>query len=198
MSEPRDGRPFGIIGIFATPEAVTAAARQFRTLGFRALEAYTPYSVDGLDEAVRPGRRAWLPVVIFAGAIVGALIGYLLQYWDEAVSYPINVGGRPYNSWPAFIVSTFELTVLCAITAGFFGLLLGCRLPRLYHPIFAAAGFERASEDRFVLCVGASDPSFEPGQVRRLLERHGAERVEEVPAEGSAEQPGAAPAEVPG
>ena len=130
--------------------------------------------------------------MIFAGGVGGALIGYLVQYWAEAVSYPINVGGRPYNSWPAFIVSTFEMTVLCALAAGFFAFLLGCRLPRLYHPIFAAPGFERASEDRFVLYVGASDHSS--GHVRRILERHGAERVEEVPAEGSAQ----APAEVPG
>ncbi len=184
-----DGGPYGVIGIFATPKAVTAAAQQFRTLGFHALEAYTPYSVDGLDEAVRPGRRAWLPPVIFAGGVGGALIGYLVQYWAEAVSYPLNVGGRPYNSWPAFIVSTFEMAVLCALAAGFFALLLSCRLPLLYHPIFAAPGFERASEDRFVLCVGAGDPSFEPGLVRRILERHGAERVEEVPAAGYAEVP---------
>jgi len=176
-----EGRLFGLIGIFVTPEAATAAARQFRSLGFHALEAYTPYPVDGLDEAVRPGRRAWLPPVIFAGALAGALFGYALQYWAEAVSYPINVGGRPYNSWPAFTVSTFELTVLCAVAAGFFAFLAGCRLPLLYHPIFAAPGFERASKDRFVLCVGAADPSFEPDHVRRILERHGAERVSEVP-----------------
>jgi hypothetical protein len=194
VSEGREGRPFGVIGIFAAPEALIAAAQQFRAQGFRALEAYTPYAVDGLDEAVRPARRAWLPAVIFAGGVGGALIGYLVQYWAEAVSYPLNVGGRPYNSWPAFIVSTFEMTVLCALAAGFFAFLLGCRLPRLYHPIFAAPGFERASEDRFVLCIGASDPSFEPGHVRRILERHGAERVEEVPAEGYA----GVPAEVPG
>lgn len=112
-----------------------------------------------------------------------------MQYWAEAVSYPLNVGGRPYNSWPAFIVSTFEMAVLCALAAGFFGFLLGCRLPLLYRPIFAAPGFERASEDRFVLYVGAGDPSFEPGLVRRILERHGAERVEEVPAAGYAEVP---------
>lgn len=185
-----DRPPLDLIGIFATPEGVTAAARQFRALGFRSLEAYTPYPVDGLDEAVRPGRRAWLPPVIFAGAVAGALLGYLLQYWDEAVSYPINVGGRPYNSWPAFIVSTFELTLLCAVAAGFFAFLAGCRLPLLYHPIFAAPGFERASEDRFVLWVGARDPSFEPDHVRRIFERHGAERVAEVPAEVPAGVPG--------
>jgi hypothetical protein len=177
-----EGRPFGLIGVFTTPEAVTAAARQFHSLGFRAVEAYTPYPVDGLDEAVQPERRNWLPAVIFAGAVAGALFGYLLQYWAEAVSYPINVGGRPYNSWPAFTVSTFELTVLCAVAAGFFGLLIGCRLPLLYHPIFAAPGFERASEDRFILCIGTHDPSFEPEHVRRILDRHGAERVAEVPA----------------
>ena len=178
MSEPP---LFGVVGIFATPGAVIAAARQFHSLGFRALEAYSPYPVDGLDEAVGPRLRAWLPPVIFAFGVAGALFGYLLQYWDEAVSYPINVGGRPYNSWPAFIVSSFELTVLFALAGGFCAFLARCRLPLLYHPIFAAPGFERASRDRFALCVGARDPSFELDHVRRILERYGAERVAEVP-----------------
>jgi hypothetical protein len=172
---------FGIVGVFATAEAVIEAARQFRSLGFRALDAYTPYPVDGLDELVRPGRRSWLPLVIFAAAVAGAALGYFIQYWAEAVSYPVNVGGRPYNSWPAFVVSGFEITVLFAMAAGFFGLFAACRLPRLYHPIFSAPGFERVSRDRFILCVGASDPSFEPEHIGRSFRRLGAERVFEVP-----------------
>jgi Protein of unknown function (DUF3341) len=173
---------FGIIGVFDTPERVMEAARQLRSLGFRAVEAYTPYPVDGLDEVMGTRRRTLLPVLIFAGGIVGAVWGYFIQYWDEALNYPINVGGRPHNSWPAFIVSTFEFAVLFAIAAAFFGLLAACRLPRLYDPIFAADEFERASRDRFVLCVAARDPSFEPRWIRRILERHGAERIAEVPA----------------
>lgn len=172
---------FGVVGSFASADALTEATRQLRSLGFRELEAYTPYPVEGLDEVLRPGHRIWLPLVIGIGALFGAVWGYFIQYWDEALNYPINVGGRPYNSWPAFIVGDFEFTVLCAIAAGFFGLLAFCRLPRLYHPIFAAPEFERASVDRFFLCVEACDPSFEPQRIRRIFERHGAERVAELP-----------------
>ena len=171
---------FGIAGVFATPEAAMAAARQLRSLGFRAIEAYTPYPVEGFDELLRPGRRSWLPLLIFAGGVVGAGFGYFIQYWAEVLSYPLNVGGRPHNSWPAFVVSTFELTVLFALATGFFAFLAACRLPRLYHPIFTTIEFERASRDRFVLCVGAGDPSFELEHVRRILRRNGAERLAEA------------------
>ncbi|MFZ3238115.1 MAG: DUF3341 domain-containing protein [Stellaceae bacterium] len=172
---------FGIIGVFATPEAVKDAARHLRSLGFRAVEAYTPYPVEGLDQLLRPGRQMMLPLAMFAGALFGAAWGYFIQYWDEALNYPINVGGRPHNSWPAFIVGTFEFMLLCAIAAGLFALLASCRLPRLYHPLFNVVEFDRASVDRFVLCVEARDPSFETAHLRRIFERFGAERVAEVP-----------------
>ena len=174
--------PFGIIGIFETPGGIKDAARHLRSLGFRAIEAYTPYPVEGLGELIQPGRKAGLPLLMFAAAVIGAAWGYFIQYWDEVIDYPINVGGRPHNSWPAFVVSGFEFMLLVTIAAGFFALLAWCRLPRLYHPIFNAAEFERASLDRFVLCVEARDPSFEPHMIRRVLERFGAERVREVPA----------------
>jgi hypothetical protein len=174
--------PFGIIGVFETPEGIKDAARHLRALGFRAVEAYTPYPVEGLGELIQPGRKVGLPLLMFAAAVIGAAWGYFIQYWDEVIDYPLNVGGRPHNSWPAFVVSSFEFMLLITITAGLFLLLASCRLPRLYHPIFNAAGFERASLDRFVLCVEARDPSFEPKMIRRVLERFGAERVREVPA----------------
>src|SRR5437764_15405270 len=119
---------FGLTGSFASSDALTAAARQLRSLGFREVEAYTPYPVEGLDEVLRPRRRMWLPLVIFLGAVFGVVCGYFIQYWDEVLDYPINVGGRPYNSWPAFTVGSFELMVLFAVAAGFFGLLAFCRL----------------------------------------------------------------------
>lgn len=171
---------YGLTGSFASAEAVTDAARQLRSLGFRQIEAYTPYPVEGLNELLHPGRHIGLPLVIGLGALFGGVWGYFIQYWDEALNYPINVGGRPYNSWPAFTVGAFEFTVLCAIAAAFFGLLAFCGLPRLYHPIFAAPEFERSSVDRFFLCVEARDPSFEPQRVRRIFERYGAEHVAEV------------------
>ncbi|HLH92205.1 MAG TPA: DUF3341 domain-containing protein [Xanthobacteraceae bacterium] len=171
---------FGVIGMFDTPAAVKDAAVRLRERGFRAFEAYTPYPVEGLDEIVHPGRRLFLPLLIFAGAILGAAGGYWIQYWDEAVNYPLIVGGRPYNSWPAFIVSTFEIMVLMAVTAGFFGLIAKSRLTRLYHPIFAASGFERASRDRFFICVEKRDPRFDAASIRDVLHELGAQDIQEI------------------
>jgi hypothetical protein len=172
---------FGIIGVFETPQAIKDAARHLRSLGFRTMDAYTPYPVEELNELLRPERRFVLPLVMFAAAVIGGAWGYFIQAWDEVLNYPINVGGRPHNSWPAFIVGAFEFMLLVTIAAGLFALLVSCRLPRLYHPIFNADAFGRASVDRFVLCVEARDPSFEPEHLRRIFERFGAERVAEVP-----------------
>ncbi|MBV8333978.1 MAG: DUF3341 domain-containing protein, partial [Alphaproteobacteria bacterium] len=150
------------------------------SLGFVRVEAYSPYPVEGIGELIHPGRKAFLPLLMFAAAVAGACWGYFIQWWDEAWDYPLNVGGRPHNSWPAFTVGGFEFTALCAIAAGFFGFLAFCRLPRLYHPVLNAPEFERASVDRFLLCVEARDPSFEPQRIRRVFERSGAEHVSEV------------------
>lgn len=173
---------FGVIAVFDTPEAVKQAAARLRASGFRRFEAYTPYPVEGLGQIIHPGSRIFLPILMFVAAIVGAAGGYWIQYWDEAVNYPLNVGGRPFNSWPAFIVATFEIMLLITVTAGFFGLLLKSRLPQLYHPIFEAQGFERASRDRFVLCLEAADPAFDAATARRVFEQFGAEDIEEVHA----------------
>ncbi len=173
---------FGVLAVFETPEAVRAAAAHLRRAGFRAFEAYTPYPVEGLDEAIHPGRRTFLPLVMFVGAVVGAAYGFWIQYWDEALNYPLNVGGRPYNSWPAFVVSAFEFMLLISVTAGLVGMLAASRLPRLHHPIFEATSFARASRDRFVICIEAADPGFDPDSVRRMFVELGAERIEEVRA----------------
>ncbi len=173
---------FGIVALFDTPEAVKNAAAHLRQSGFRSFEAYTPYPVEGLGEIIRPGPKPFLPLLMFVGAILGAAWGYWLQYWDEVFNYAINVGGRPYDSWPAFIVSAFEFMLLIAVTAGFFGLLAASQLPKLYHPIFEVKIFERASRDRFVICIEATDPQFDAASIRAAFERLGAQGVEEVRA----------------
>ncbi len=178
MSEP----PLGIIAVFETPAAMREAALRLREVGLRAVEAYTPYPVEGLEAVTPRGSPVLLPLLIAAGAVIGAFCGYMIQYWDEVVGYPLNVGGRPYNSWPAFIVATFEIMLLMAVTAGFFGLLAKSRLPQLYHPIFEAKAFERASRDRFVICLEATDPAFDAAAVRRVFEELGADEIEEVRA----------------
>jgi hypothetical protein len=173
---------FGIIAVFRTPDQVTSAATELHQSGYRAFEVYTPYAVEGLDRIVDPGSKTFLPLLMFAGAVLGAALAYWIQYWDEAVNYPLNVGGRPYNSWPAFAVSTFEFMLLAAVTAGFLGMLAASGLPRLYHPIFEARAFERASRDRFVICIEAADPRFNAASINTLFEELGAERIEEVRA----------------
>ena len=173
---------FGVIGVFRTPDAVKGAAARLRESGYRAFEAYTPYPVEGLQEIVRPGPRLLLPLMMFGGALFGAAFGYWIQYWDEVLDYPLNVGGRPYDSWPAFTVSTFEFMLLCAVAAGLIGFLAASRLPKLYHPIFAAKSFVRASRDRFLICVEAADPRFDAESIGRLFDELGAERIEEVRA----------------
>ena len=173
---------FGILAVFRTTDAVTNAAARLRRSGYRAFDAYTPYAVEGLNRIIDPGPKRFLPLLMFAGAVMGAAFAYWIQYWDEALNYPLNVGGRPYNSWPAFAVSTFEFMLLAAVAAGFFGMLAASGRPRLYHPIFEAKAFERASRDRFVICIEATDPSFDAVSIRALFEELGAERIEEVRA----------------
>jgi hypothetical protein len=173
---------FGIIAMFDTPDAVKNAAAYLRQAGFRAFEAYAPYPVEGLGEIIHPGPKPLLSLLMFVGAVFGAAWGFWIQYWDEALSYPINVGGRPHDSWPAFVVSAFEFMLLAAIAAGFFGLLAASRLPKLYHPIFEAKAFERASRDRFLICIEATDPRFDATSIRAAFERLGAGRIEEVRA----------------
>ncbi len=173
---------FGVVGVFETAEDVKNAAIRLRQQGYRAFEAYTPYPVEGLDRIIHPGPHRLLPRLMFGGAILGAAWGYWIQYWDEALNYPLNVGGRPFNSWPAFMVGTFEFLLLVTIAAGFIAMLAASGLPRLYHPIFEASAYPRATRDRFVICIEASDPSFDAAVVRREFEQLGAGHVEEVRA----------------
>jgi hypothetical protein len=171
---------FGVIAVFETPEAVKAAALRLRQSGYRAFEAYTPYPVEELDQIIHPGSKPLLPLLMFVAAMLGAAWGYWIQYWDEALNYPLNVGGRPFNSWPAFAVGTFEFMLLVTVAAGFVGMLAFSRLPKLYHPIFESPSFSRASRDRFVICVEASDIRFDPAALRNFFQQLGAERIEEV------------------
>ena len=170
----------GLIGEFAAPDGIVAAARQLNDSGFRRIDAYTPYPVPQLDQILPSAPRVRLPLIVVAGALLGAFCGYFVQIWAAVIDYPLNIGGRPYHSWPAFTVSAFEITLLLAVTAGFVAFLIGSRLPLYYHPVFTAGEFDRASQDRFFLCVEASDPHFDADHVGDILRRHGAERVAPV------------------
>lgn len=158
----------GLVVEFEKPEDVLQATRRAWEAGYREMDAYTPYPVEGLAAALGM-RQTRLPSMVFIGGLVGAGVGFLMQYYTMAIDYPLNVGGRPLNSWPAFIVIAFELLVLVAALSAFLGMLLLNGLPRPNHPIFNAQGFARASQDRFFLCIEASDPRFDVRETRRFL-----------------------------
>lgn len=160
---------YGLMAEFDSPEALRAAAQGAFAAGFRRMDAYAPFPVEGLAEAIglRPSR---VPLIVLIGGILGCLSGFFLQYWVAVIDYPINIGGRPLNSWPSFIPVTFEVTILLAAIAAVFSVLALNGLPMPYHPVFNVERFELASRNRFFLCIEASDPNFETENVRRFLE----------------------------
>jgi hypothetical protein len=162
MSSKRAGDSglHGLIAEFDSAEAVVAAARRAREAGYRRMDGYTPFPVEPLWEALGH-HSSRLPYMVLAGGVLGLLGGFALQYWVSAVDYPLNVGGRPLNSWPSFIPITFETTVLLAAFTAVFGMLALNGLPRPYHPVFNAERFQLASRDRYFLCIEADDPRFD-------------------------------------
>ncbi len=160
---------YGLMAEFDDAEALLAAAEKTRDAGYKKFEAYTPMPIHGLDEAVGY-RGTRLPWVIFGAGLLGASGMFALQTWINLVEYPMNIGGRPLFSWPAFIPATFEGMVLLSAFAAVFGMIAACGLPRPYHPVFNAPNFERASVDRFFLCIEAADPKFELKRTRQFLE----------------------------
>ena len=162
-------RIYGLLAEFGAPEDLLEAARRTRQAGYIRIDAFSPFPIEGLAEAVG-FRSTRLPLVVLLGGIAGAATGYGLQYWAAVLSYPIDVGSRPLNSWPAFIPVTFELTILFAAGAAVIGMLLMNGLPTPYHPVFNVKNFALASRDRFFLCVKARDPRFDLAATRQYLE----------------------------
>src|SRR5438094_5062878 len=171
---------YGLIAEFDNAEALLAAAHRAFAEGFRKMDAYSPFPVDGLAEAIG-FHRSRVPLIVLIGGILGCLGGFFLQYWVSVVDYPINVGGRPLNSWPSFIPVTFELTVLVAALTAVFGMLGMNGLPMPYHPLFNVPRFAQASRDRFFLCIEARDRRFDREKTRRFLETQQPRKVFEVP-----------------
>lgn len=178
-SESLGRRLYGVVAEFETPEQVLAAAKKVHAEGYTRTDAYTPFAVEGLDEALgmRRTRIGW--IMLLAGA-VGAFLGFYMQWFANVVHYPLNIGGRPYNSWPNFIVITFEVSVLfAAFTVGLV-MIVRNGLPRFYHPIFNTPNFENATRDRFFLCIEERDPRFDAVATAAFLESLGPVRVSEV------------------
>jgi hypothetical protein len=174
-------RLHGVMAEFPAPEALIAAVAAARDAGFTRLDAFSPFPLPEVAEAlrVRPRVIPWIAVVT---AVIGAAVQYGSQYWMNAVDYPLNVGGRPLHSWPTFIPSTIIVAILWAGAATLLSMLLIIRLPRLHHPVFAVPGFERASEDRFFLLILGDDPLFDDHRVRAFLQGLAPVAVRSVPA----------------
>jgi hypothetical protein len=154
---------------FETPAETLAAAQRAYAAGYRHMDAYSPFPVEGMPHAL--GRsRTWLPLIVLAGGCTGAGTAFFLQWFATVVDYPLNVGGRPYFSWPMYIPITFELTILFAAFAAVFGMLILNRLPKPYHPVFNVRNFEHASDNRFFLCIEATDPSFDRAATAEFLQ----------------------------
>lgn len=171
--------PWGVIAEFETEAELLVSVLRARKHGYRKMDAYTPGEVDGLGEALGL-RRSRLPAVVLIAGLFGAGGGFFMQYYAMAVDYPLNVGGRPFNSWPMFVPVTFELTVLSAAVIGFVVFFIRNGLPKPYHPVFNVPGFERATTDRFFLCIEAADPLFRLEETAQFLESLNPVRVTEV------------------
>ena len=181
MNAPIADTKHGLLAEFEQPDDLLAAARRTYAEGYRRLDAYSPLPIHGLAAAIGFPQTN-LPIATFVCGLIGGLCGYGLQYWVHVVEYPINVGGRPFHSGPMFIPVTFELTILFAALGTVFGLMLLNRSPEPYHPLFNVPSFARASQDRFFLCIEASDPHYDVATTRAFLQGLGAVAVSEVDA----------------
>jgi len=159
---------YGVMAQFDNPSRLVAAARETYAAGYRRINGYSPFPIEELSEAIGFHRSA-LPIIVLIGGILGAIGGFAMQYWMEVIDYPINVGGKPFNSWPAFIPITFECTVLVAAFAAVLGMLALNKLPQPYHPVFNAPNFALATRDSFFLVIESRDPKFNHDEVIQFM-----------------------------
>jgi hypothetical protein len=170
---------YGLMAEFDNPTALVKAARAARDKGYRKLDAFSPFPIEGLTDALHLHKNK-LPLIVLTGGIIGGLTGYLLQYYITVISFPINIGGRPLHSWPSYIIITFELTILFAALSAVLGLLGLCGLPMPYHPVFNAPRFALASRNRFFLCIESEDPLFDAAATGDFLRSLEPQEVSEV------------------
>ena len=170
---------YGLLAEFDSDEALYAAAQNAYAQGYRRLEGYSPYPIPGLAEALG-FHRTGVPTLVLLGGLLGCIGGFFLQYYLMAVDYPLNVGGRPPNSWPMYIPVTFELTILCAVLTAVISMLALSELPQLDHPVFNVDRFSLVSRDRFFLFIAATDRRFVYQTARSFLLAQGASEVTDV------------------
>ena len=174
-----NGRIYGLMAEFEDPTSLVAASRRAYEEGYRRMDAYSPFPIEELSEAIG-FHHTKLPVIVFLGGVFGCLAGFGLQYWVSVIEYPLNVGGKPAYSWPSFIPPTFEMTILFAALAAVLGMLALNGLPEPYHPVFNVSRFALATRNRFFLCIEAIDPKFDLEETRRFLETLTPRNVSEV------------------
>ena len=160
---------YGVMAEFDNPTDLVAAARRTYEAGYRRINGYSPFPIEALSEAIG-FHHTRLPLIVLIGGVLGGLGGFFMQYWMEVIDYPLNVGGKPFNSWPAFIPITFECTILAAALAAVFGMLALNKLPQPYHPVFNAPNFALATRDRFFLVIEAKDEKFDHDHVVNFMQ----------------------------
>jgi len=170
---------YGVMAEFDNPTDLVAAARRTYEAGYRRINGYSPYPIEELSEAIG-FHHTRLPLIVLIGGVLGGLGGFFMQYWMAVIDYPLNVGGKPYNSWPAFIPITFECSILCAALAAVLGMLALNKLPQPYHPVFNAPNFALATRDRFFLVIESKDPKFEHDSVVSFMQGFGPRDVSDV------------------
>jgi hypothetical protein len=171
---------YGILAEFDTPTDLVYATKAAYAAGYRKMDAYSPFPIEEASEALG-FHKSRVPLIVLLGGLLGGLSGFGLQYWINVISYPLNVGGKPYDSWPAFIVPTFELTILFAGLSGVFGMFALNGLPMPYHPLFNVDRFSAVTRDKFFLCVEAADPKFDLVDTQRFMESLKPVSIAEVP-----------------
>ncbi len=170
---------YGLMAEFESPTGLIAACEAAREAGYTKLDAYTPYPIEAVWEALGH-HKSKVPLLVLLGGLAGASGGFLFQYWVSVVAYPMNIGGRPFNSWVAFLIPSFEMMILLAAFAAVLGMFILNGLPMPYHPVFNVERFAQASRDRYFLLIGKIDPHFDPTETRRFLEGLAPVEVAEV------------------
>ena len=160
---------YGLMAEFEDATSLVAATRRAHEQGYRRMDAYSPFPIEELHHALG-SHQTKLPLIVLIGGLVGCLGGYALEYWSSVVAYPVNIGGKPLHSWPAFIPVTFETTILVAALSCVLGMLALNGLPQPYHPVFNVPRFALASRNRFFLCIESKDPKFDVEATRHFLE----------------------------
>ena len=181
MAERQQGQPvYGLMAEYRSPQALLDAILRTKGEGYTAIDAFTPYPVEAVSEEIENHKKSKVSLVVLLGGLTGAAVGFGLQWWTAAVDYPLNIGGRPLLSWPAFIPVTFELTILFAAFSAVVGMFLLNRLPQPYHPVFNVPAFDRALQDRCFLLIESRDPKFDLEVTRSFLEELKPREVHDV------------------